>query len=453
MKAGQLAMTQGSLLDKLFLFALPLAASGILQLLFNTADVAVVGRFAGKTALAAVGCTTHIINLLVNLFVGLSVGANVVLADCLGRERYEEAPAIVQTVMAMALISGFGLLAVGQVVIRPILVLVSTPEEVIDLSELYLRLYFLGMPFIMGYNFGAAVLRSKGDTRRPLFCLTVSGILNVLLNLLLVIVFQLSVAGVAIATLAANLVSFGMVVWFLTHEQGPLHFDPRHMKINAIYAKRILKVGVPAGLQSMVFSLANVCIQSGINSFGENCVAGSSAANNFESFVYMTINAFGQAAVTFSSQNYGARKYDRCRRVVVLALLSSTAIAGVLSWTFLLGRGLFIQIYTPDPVVMAFGMERMVHALRFQLLMPLFEVTGGSLRGIGHSALPAAVTIFGTCVLRLVWRYTVFIRWPQFGLLLDAYPVSWLTTGILMLAIWFWVARPALSSVTAPSDT
>lgn len=444
MKARQMEMTQGSLLDKLFLFAMPLAASGMLQLLFNTADIAVVGHFAGKTELAAVGCTTHLVNLFVNFITGLSVGANVVLAKCLGQRRYEDAPAIVHTILTVALIAGVGLMIVGQALLHPVLILMSTPTEVLGLSTLYLRLYFFGLPFIVCYNFGAAILRSKGDTQRPLFCLIASGILNVLLNLLLVIVFHLGVTGVAIATLVSNVLSFSLVIRFLVREDGPLHFDVRQMKLQPAYVKATLLVGIPAGLQGMVFSLANISIQSGINSFGEACMAGASAANNFESFVFMTISAFGQATVTFTSQNYAAREYERCRRVVVLSWLSSTIISGVLGWTFFLGRRVLIQIYNTDPEVMAFGMERMARILRFQMLMPLYEIPGGSLRGTGHSALPAAVTIFGTCILRLVWRYTVFVRWPSFGVLLDGYPISFLATGLLMVAMWLLVVRPSL---------
>lgn len=443
-------MTKGPLLGKMLLFALPLAASSVLQLLFNMADVIVVGRFAGSTALAAVGGTTQVINLMVNLFIGLSVGANVVLATLIGQKQDHKLPEMVHTAMGIALVSGVGLLAAGQLLARPVLVLISTPPEVLELAVLYLHIYFLGMPFIMGYNFGAAILRSRGDTRRPLYFLVLSGVLNVLLNLLLVIVFQLSVAGVAIATVLSNLVSFSLIITCLIHEDGPLRLEVRQIRIHPAAARRILSIGIPAGLQSVVFSLANVCIQSGVNSFGAACVAGSSAANNFESLTYTTVNAFGQAAVTFTGQNYGAREYGRCRRVALLAWLASLTVSLTMNSTFYLLRAALLQIYTIDPAVIAYGIQRMSCALRFQFLMTPYEILAGSLRGMGHSSLPAALTVLGTCVLRLVWVYTVFAHWHEFAVLMLAYPVSWVLTSALVLASWLRVGRRTLSGSPAP---
>lgn len=320
-------LTSGPMLQKIILFSLPLAASSILQLLFNAADVVVVGRFAGSTALAAVGSNGALINLLVNLFVGLSLGANVVAARCFGAKDEEGVHTTVQTSVTLGLVSGLFLAVVGIFAARGLLELMSCPEDVIDLSTLYLKIYFIGMPMTMLYNFSSALLRAVGDTKRPLFCLAVAGAINVVLNLVFVILFSMSVAGVALATIISQTVSACMVTALLVKEKGPLHLDLGHLGFHAGALGQILRIGLPAGLQSTVFSLSNVVIQSAVNSFGSTIVAGNSAASNLEGFVYTAMNAFAQAAVTFTSQNMGARRYDNLDRVMRNCLLCAPSPA------------------------------------------------------------------------------------------------------------------------------
>ena len=438
-------MLSGSLLDKICLFALPLAASSILQQLFNSADVAVVGRFASSQALAAVGSTSSTINLLINLFVGLSVGANVVIGQFIGQNKTRRINEAVHTVVSIALMSGGFLVLAGQFAARPILTMMNTPDDVIEMSVLYLRLYFLGMPFIMLYNFGSAILRSKGDSKRPLYCLFLAGIINLLLNLLLVIVFHLGVAGVAIATVVSNVVSSALILSFLLHEDEPFRLHLPRLALKREYAIRVVKIGAPAGLQGMVFSFSNVCIQSAINSFGSACVAGSAAANNFEAFAFFTVSAFTQACVTFTSQNYGAHQYDRCRRVFRISML-----CGILSNMTMVGLFLFfrlplLSLYSTDAEVVQFGLIRMLHALPFDFIMCGYEVSAGALRGMGHSMLPAVITVFGTCVFRLLWVFTIFTHWSSFEVLISVYPASWTLTALAMLTTYFLVGRRAFA--------
>ena len=348
-------LTSGPMLQKIILFSLPLAASSILQLLFNAADVVVVGRFAGSTALAAVGSNGALINLLVNLFVGLSLGANVVAARCFGAKDEEGVRNTVQTSVTLGLVSGFLLAVVGFFAARVLLELMSCPEDVIGLSTLYLKIYFIGMPMTMLYNFSSALLRAVGDTKRPLFCLAVAGVINVVLNLVFVILFSMSVAGVALATIISQTVSACMVTALLVKEKGPLHLDLGHLGFHAGALGQILRIGLPAGLQSTVFSLSNVVIQSAVNSFGSIVVAGNSAASNLEGFVYTAMNAFAQAAVTFTSQNMGARRYDNLDRVMRNCLLCATVTGLVLGGgASLLGEPL-LHFYSSDEVVTAVG--------------------------------------------------------------------------------------------------
>lgn len=439
--SNQIDMLNGSLLDKIFKFALPLAASSILQQLFNSADVAVVGRFAGSEALAAVGGNASVISLLVNLFVGLSVGANVTIAGYIGQQKKEKAQEAVHTAMGIALISGVFLIGVGMAAARPILEFIDAPSDVIDLATVYLRIYFAGMPFLMLYNFGAAVLRSVGDTKRPLYCLTVAGVINVCLNLLLVIRFELSVVGVGAATVAANAVSAGMVLFFLSKEEDTIRLDIRKLRITKQQALRIIKIGAPAGIQGVVFSISNVCIQSAINGFGTNAVAGSAAALNYEFFTYFVTSAFCQAAVTFTSQNYGAGKYDRCRKVFRLSLLSGIAITGIMCIIFVLGRDFFVGIYTSKPADIEYGLIRIVRVELLSFMPCLYEISGGALRGMGNSMLPAVLTVFGSCILRIIWVYTLFPVYGTFEMLLAVYPFSWIVTGTLVLSAYFYIRK------------
>ena len=425
--------SETDIFDKILLFALPLAISSILQQLFNSVDVAVVGRFASSEALAAVGSNSSVISLLINLFVGISVGANVVIANYIGQGKTEKIQDAVHTVMIISLISGVFLLVLGLMIARPILEIMGTPENVIDLAVLYLHIYFLGMPFLMIYNFGAAVLRSKGDTKRPLYCLIISGVINACLNLLFVIVFKLSVAGVAIATVIADGVSAVLIIYFLMNEEETIRLRLNKLKIKKSELIKVIKIGVPAGLQGVVFSVSNVCIQTAINSFGSDAVAGSATGLNFEYFTYFTISAFVQAAVTFTSQNYGARNFKRCKKIFVYSMISSVVICGLMSAIFVVGRDFFAEIYTTDKAVLEYASIRMVHVLLFECLASSYEIGGAALRGLGYSMTPAVLTVLGSCVFRLIWIYTVFNKFRSFEMLMNVYPVSWIITGIAVL--------------------
>ena len=450
MESHNIDMLHGPLLGKLCLFALPLAASSVLQQLFNAADIAVVGRFASSRALAAVGANSSPINLLVNLFVGLSVGANVVIASLIGKGEARKISDAVHTVVAVALASGVFLLLLGQCVASPLLSLMKTPDDVLPLAVLYLRLYFLGMPFIMLYNFGSAILRSKGDSKRPLYSLAIAGVINVLLNLLLVIVFRLGVAGVAIATVISNLVSATLTVLFLLREEADFRLQPRRLCVRKEHLARMLKIGVPAGLQGMVFSFSNVCIQTAINGFGAAAIAGSAAAITYDSFGYFLVTAFTQSCVTFTSQNYGAQQYERCKRVFALSLAAGTVLNMLLCGSFLLLRVPLVALFTSDADVARFAIARLLFILPFDWLICSYEVSGGALRGMGHSMLPAVITVFCTCVLRLGWVYSVFQRWPSYNVLVAVYPVSWVICGAAMLTAYALVQKRAFSS-SAPA--
>ena len=437
-------MLNGPLAGPIILFALPLALSSMLQQLFNAADTAVVGRFASSQAMAAVGSNSSVINLVVALFVGLSVGTNVVIASLIGRGRKDEIPTAVHTAVVVALISGVLLLFVGIGIARPMLTLMNTPEDVLDLAVLYLRIYFLGMPFIMLYNFGAAILRSKGDSTRPVYALICGGVLNVLLNLLLVIVFHLHVIGVASATVTSNVVSSFLVMWFLLHEEDEFRLNPKNLQIHRGYLMQMFRIGLPAGLQGVVFSLSNTVIQSGVNSFGSSASAGSAAALNFEIIAYYIVNSFNQATVTFTSQNYAAGKYDRVKKVFRLAILFTVIGAGTLDFLFIAGRHFTLSLFTTDPEVFKYAVIRFTHILAFQWMVSSYEISGSAMRGMGYSMTPTVITIFGTCVFRIFWVLTLFPRHRDFGFLLYVYPASWLITGSLVLLAYFLVCRKAM---------
>ena len=440
-KKKQMDMIHGPMFYKILFFALPLAASSILQQLFNSADVAVVGRFAGSAALAAVGGNSPVINLLINMFVGLSIGANVIIANFIGQGREDKVKEAVHTVMSVALISGVSLLLIGIIIAKPILLMINTPSEVINLAVLYLRIYFLGMPFVMVYNFGAAILRSTGETRKPLYCLIISGIINILLNLLLVIVFHLSVAGVAIATVIADGVSAFLVVYFLSNSDDAIRLNIIELSLNKEIVVKVIKIGAPAGLQGVVFSLSNVFIQSAINGFGTHAMAGSSAGLNYEYFTYYMINAFNQTAVTFTSQNYGAKDLERCKRAFRISLVTGMALTLVMSFIFVGATDFFAGIYTNDPVAIKYAIIRMKHVTLLECLTGVYEISGGALRGMGHSLLPALLTVIGSCGFRVVWLYTVFKVVPTFTMLMNVYPVTWVITGTMVMTSYLIIRK------------
>ncbi|MBQ4077463.1 MAG: MATE family efflux transporter [Mailhella sp.] len=439
--SNHINMLEGPIFGRLLLFALPLALSSMLQQLFNSADMAVVGHFAGKQAMAAVGGNSAVINLLVNLFVGLSIGSNVVIAACVGRRKAEQASEAVHTSMALALWSGMFLMFAGIFAARPILLLTSVPPDVLDLAVTYLQLYFLGMPFIMLYNFGAAVLRSVGDTRRPLWILVAAGVVNVLLNLVLVISFQLSVVGVGIATLIANALSAALILRCLMQEEDMIRLDLRRLRISRQHLSRMVKIGAPAGLQGVVFSLSNVFIQAGINGFGSSAIAGSATALNFEFYSYFLIAAFGQAAVTFTSQNYASCQFDRCDRVFRIAMFWGLLFTGASCALFAGFAEFFTTLYIADPDVIPWSVTRILRVERHEWLIAVYEIAASCLRGMGVSLLPAIITMLGTCVFRIIWICTAFAWSPTFETLLDAYPISWIAMGAAMLAAYWYIRR------------
>ncbi len=443
-------MLHGSLLDKILLFAVPLALSMMLQQIFNSADIAVVGRFDSAQALAAVGSNGPTINLFVNLFVGMSIGANVLAASCIGRNEKAKINDVVNTSISLALISGIILLIFGIATAFPLLKFMNTPDDVMDLAVLYIRLYFLGMPFIMIYNFGSAILRSKGDSRRPLLCLTAAGVINVILNLIFVIIFKMSVAGVAIATVLANSVSAAMILYYLYNEDEPFKFTFKNWlksaKLKREHIIMILKIGLPAGVQGMLFSISNICIQWGINIFGSYASAGSAAAMGFDFLTFYIVNAFSQAAVTFTSQNYAAGDIARCKRVFNLSMSMSVFLTGLACLACYVWRYELINIYTNHAGAVEFGVIRMIHAVAFIWMCNFYEVSGAAMRGMGYSVLPAVLILFGCCILRLIYVYILNFIWiDNFARLMDVYPLSWIITTFLTLGAYYYVRRKAFA--------
>lgn len=431
-RAGyRMDMVHGPLAGKILLFALPLMLSSLLQLLFNAADVVVVGRCAGEAALAAVGSTSSLINLLVNLFVGFSVGTNVVVARDMGSGREEDVRSSVHTAITISLISGVLLAVLGVALARQLLVWTSSTPDVIDLATIYLRIYFAGMPVNMLYNFGSAILRAQGDTRRPLYYLAIAGVTNVALNLLFVIVFRMSVAGVALATIISQAVSALLVLGCLMRDEGPLHLDLRELHLDKRIVKRILQVGLPAGFQGIVFSLSNVVIQSSINSFGSVVVAGNSAGMSIEQFVYISMNAVHQAAVSFTSQNTGAGKPERINRIL-FSCLGLVTVVGLLMGlgVNLLARPL-LSIYSPDAAVIEAGRTRLLWICAPYFLCGVMEIVMGIMRGLGYAFTPMIVSLSGACLFRVVWLATAFAWVPTQNMLLLSYPVSWILTTLI----------------------
>ena len=436
-KRYSLNMLEGSLLDKIVLFALPFAVSSILQQLFNAADLAVVGRFASSEAMAAVGSNSSVINLIISLFVGLSVGVNTVIAGQIGGGHKERINETVHTVISVAFLAGFALIFIGYAVSGPILKLMGAPENVMNLATVYLRIYFLAMPAILVYNYGSAILRSKGDSRRPLYALTLSGIINVILNLIFVIVFKLHVIGVAAATVISNMFGAGLILYYLMTEDDPFRLSFNKLCINRHFLRLMMQIGMPAGLQGMVFGLSNVVIQSSVNSFGANAIAGSTAAVNFDFLSYCVVNAFGQSAVTFMSQNYNAHKFDRCDKVALICMLSGAGTSAFVVFLLVTFRYSLIHIFTTDPQVIEYAMVRIMVSFSLHFLIASYEISGGCLRGMGHSLLPAMIAIFGTCIFRLIYVFTYVSKVHTFEALFRVYPISWVITGTLTLTAFF----------------
>ena len=424
-KSYEMDMCHGPLFGKILMFSIPLMLSGILQLLFNAADVVVVGRFAGSQSLAAVGSTSSLINLLINVFIGLAVGVNVLIARYYGAGQEREVSDTVHTAVLLSLVSGVFLCIIGVVLAKPLLELMGTPADVLDKSVLYMRVYFLGMPVLLLYNFGSSILRAIGDTKRPLYYLMAAGVVNVVMNLFFVIVLDMDVAGVALATVLSQCISAGCIVRCLMKSTGCFRLYPKQLHIDKDKLVRIVRIGLPAGMQGAIFSISNVLIQSSVNSFGSIAMAGNTAASNVEGFVYTAMNAMHQTAVSFTSQNLGGRQYERIKRVLLECLAIVTVIGVVMgNGVYLLGEEI-LGIYSSDAEVVQYGILRLSVICTTYFLCGTMDTIVGVIRGLGYSVMPMIVSLVGACGLRVLWVMTVF-QWQRSLLTLYiSYPISW----------------------------
>ncbi|MCI9535451.1 MAG: MATE family efflux transporter [Lachnospiraceae bacterium] len=440
-KAYEMDMCSGPLFSKLVMFAVPLMLSGILQLLFNAADIVVVGNYAGHESLAAVGSTSSLINLLVNVFIGLSVGANVLVAQYFGAHRMKDLEETVHTAMVLAAGGGLFLVAVGVLLADPLLTLMGTPEDVLPLSALYMKIFFVGMPATLTYNFGSAILRAVGDTKRPLWFLLAAGIINVILNLIFVIVLHMGVAGVALATVISQCISAALIIRCLVKSDAPYRLKYDQLKLVKSKLFAIARIGLPAGLQGAIFSISNVLIQSSVNSFGSVAMAGNTAAANIEGFVYTAMNAVYQTALSFTSQNFGAKNYDRMTKILWYCQGMVIAVGIFMGGgAVLLGPGL-LGIYGSNAQVIHYGMNRLRIISGPYFLCGIMEVMVGGLRGMGCSLLPMFVALTGACVFRVIWIYTIFAVSRTLQTLYISYPVSWTITFLAHMVCYGIVRR------------
>lgn len=439
----EMDMCNGPLLGKILMFALPLMASGILQLLFNAADMVVAGKWAGSVALAAVGATSSLINMIINVFLGLSVGANVTIAHFYGAQNDKDVNDTVHTTITLALVCGVILSVIGYVLAKPMLTWMGTPNEILPHSVDYMHIYFLGMPSMLVYNFGAAILRAVGDTKRPLYFLTVAGVINIGLNLFLVINVGMGVSGVAWATIISQTISAILVVYTLIRSDGCIHLDLRQLKLCKDKVLRIARVGLPAGFQGAIFSISNVLIQSSVNSFGAIAVAGNTASSNIEGFVYNSMNSFHQTAISFTGQNMGAKKYNRVHKIMWLCLACVTVTGVVMGGASVIFGRQLLSIYTDKAdaaQVVAFGLRRLNVIMLSYFLCGVMDVMVGSIRGMGYSIMPMIVSLMGACIFRIIWIFTIFrvINTPE--CLYYSYPISWLLTFTVHMICFYAVA-------------
>ena len=437
----EIDMCNGTIMDKLISFSLPLMLSGILQLMFNAVDIIVVGRFSGSQALAAVGSTSALINVFTNLFIGISLGANVLTARFYAAGREKEVSETVHTAITLALVSGIVMALVGLVFSKGALALMGTPDDVIGLSALYMRIYFLGMPFFMLYNYGAAILRAVGDTKRPLLFLMIAGVINACLNMVLVIVFKLGVAGVAIATVISQMISCVLVLRCLCRSESSYRLRFSELGMKGYYLKQIFSVGVPAGIQSTVINFSNVLLQSSVNSFGSTAMAGYTAANNLLGFLYVSVNSITQACMSFTSQNYGVGKLKRMDRVLADCMILSVVVAVVLGCICFFYDTATIQIYTEDAEVIACGMEILAYTTITYFLCGWMDLFPGALRGMGYSAVPMVLSVIGTVGTRVVWIFGIFPYHRSLAILFISYPASWIITIVLQVICFYFVRR------------
>lgn len=446
-------MLTGPLLKKLLLFSMPLMASSVLQLLFNAADVVVLGRYASYASLAAVGGTTAIVNLVVNLLIGMAVGVNVVIARYIGEgDKEREISAAIHTAVAVAIVGGVVLGGIGCAGADWILRAVSTPEDTIDLARIYLYIYFAGTPAIMLYNYGAAALRAQGDTQRPLIFLTVSGVVNVALNLLFVIVFQMDVAGVALATVISEVLSAALVLLCLMRAQDCLHFSWRELRVDRRSLALMAKVGIPAGIQSCLFSLANVVIQGAINAYGSIVVAGCSAAGSIDGFIYVAMNTFHQSAQTFLSQNIGAGKYERVKEILKKCLLCTVVTGALLSAIACIWSEPLLRIYNQDPDVLAVGVVRLRMVVAPYVIFGMADVLTGAIRGCGSPVLPVIVNLLCTCAFRLAWIAAINTDTMPVTWVYMSYPASWMVLFTVLLICWCRLYRKRIRPNIVPCE-
>ena len=442
----EIDMCNGSILDKLVSFSIPLMLSGILQLLFNAVDIIVVGQFTGNEALAAVGSTTALINVFVNLFIGISLGASVLAARFYATGQEKEMSETVHTSITLALISGIAMGIIGVIAAKGALALMDTPDNVLNLSTLYMRIYFMGMPFFMLYNYGAAILRAVGDTKRPLLFLIISGATNVLLNLLLVIQFHLGVAGVAIATVISQCISCILVLRCLYISDGSYQLRFNKLGMKTRYVKQIFQIGIPAGIQSTIINFSNVLLQSSVNSFGSVAMAGYTAANNILGFLYVSVNSITQACMSFTSQNYGVRKFKRMDKVLLECLGLTVIVALVLGGgSYLFGAEL-MHIYTKSTKVIECGVDIMLYTTVTYFLCGIMDLLPGALRGMGHSTVPMILSVIGTVGTRIVWIYVIFPCHRSLDFLFISYPVSWLLTIVMQVICFYFVRKKVHNS-------
>lgn len=443
-KSNEIDMLHGPLLMKILIFAMPLAASSILQQLFNSVDVAVVGHFASSQALAAVGSNTPVISLMINLFLGVSMGANVVISNHIGQNDTKKIKQAVNTAGMVAIVGGILLMFIGLACARPILTIMGTPSNVLPMAVTYLRIFFLGVPFFIIFDFGSAILRSMGDTKRPLYILIIAGIINTILNLIFVIYFKMGVAGVAVATNIANIVSALLIIILLIKEKEPYRLDIKRLQIEKSTLKRMLMIGVPAGLQGMVFSFSNVLVQTTINSHGAAAIAGSAAALNFEFYCYFIISAFNGAAISFIGQNYGAGNIKRVKRIFWICMVASIIGCGAFNTLFVWQHKFFIGLFSSDEAVQAYAFTRMRIVLAVQFIACSYEISASALRGMSISLPPTIMTIIGTCILRMVWVFAVCPVWQSFDTIMLVYPISWVVTGVMTSILFYHRARKKL---------
>lgn len=445
----EIDMCNGTIMDKLISFSLPLMLSSILQLMFNAVDIIVVGRYSSSQALAAVGSTTALINIFTNLFIGISLGANVLAAGYFATQRHKEMSEAVHTAITLALVSGILMAFVGVFTARPVLVLMGTPGDVIDQSVTYMTIYFMGMPFFMLYNYGAAILRAVGDTKRPLLFLFCSGMANVVLDLLLVIVIPWGVAGVAIGTVASQCISSLLVLRCLHRSEGSYQLSFRKLRINRFYLLRIFQVGIPAGIQSTVISFSNALLQSSVNSFGAIAMAGYTAANNVLGFLYVAVNAVTQACMSFTSQNYSVKKTKRMDRVLLDCVILSAGVSLVMGVGAYIFGTQVLGIYTADTEVIQCGLEILSITTVPYFLCGIMDLIPGALRGMGHSAVPMVLSIIGTVGTRIVWIYLFFPQNRSLHFLFISYPVSWIFTILMQAVCFYFVRKQCIRQMTA----